>query len=132
MTIPDTQQWLSPAQVADAFGKKVDWVYDQIKIGKSNRAGTNGIPARMVRKVGGSIHIHRSFVFTEERAPSNVELSNLQVLPPPPYAHLSERQIIDLGVRVLVEIMDEFSATLEKYRGQSSAPIPQVKDRAAS
>ena len=72
MTINSEQVWLTPKQVAEAFGMDVGWVYDQIKTGKSNRAGTNGIPARMVRKTGGSIHINRAFVYPPELQPVNV------------------------------------------------------------
>lgn len=129
MTIPDSQQWLTAKQVGEAFGHNADWAYEQIKAGRSNRAGTTGIPARLVRKVGGSIHVHRSFVYPDERPPSNTELGKMALLPPPPYTHMSEQQVLDLGIRVLLGIMDEFSETLQKYRGQSSAPFPQAIDR---
>lgn len=80
MTVPRDQEWLTVAQVAEAYGKKPDWVYDQIRTGNSNRAGTNGIPKRMVKTVGGTKFIHRSFVFTDELQPVP---NNVVALPQP-------------------------------------------------
>lgn len=91
------REWLSVRDVAQAFGHDEQWVRDQIRAGRSTRSGGTGIPARLVRKVGGSLHIHRSFVYPPELA----TVENVVVFPAP----LPDAQMDEIADRVVGRLL---------------------------
>jgi|GEM_PF-4765940 len=106
--IPHDQQWLSVKQVAAAFGHDEQWVRDAIAKGRSNRAGTFGIPASKVMKVGGSLHIHRSFVYTLE------DRSNLVAFPAP----ITDSDKDDIADRVVARLLTLVAERIGQVAGK--------------